>query len=651
MAVLANLAQCYLRLDQLDDCIEFCTRTLYVDPHHVKALSRRAAAWHKQQKLAEAAQDMQRALALDRENADIIEQHSIIVGDYEDAETTTRLATMLERAKGTRDGEPRVHQELRVAHDVLTAIDQHTGLESLEPPRIQAAWVLYDQVASFLERNADVRAFFRTSGHLKKLSDRLSLALQGSKDGLGPSNESLQSTDKDSIDAMLKCATAAVAHTPRNQVLLFRHETFRHELVASFQTLSLHCNEPRIQSNLVCFLDHVVASKSWKTFFLGSKDVMVSLLTALCSEPMTKDGKHDTRAYATLRLASSSLCCTLSSDLAGIDTFRRHSDKCLAALLQAFDTPSSPSSSPFQLNVLGWSFNLSTNKAFRASVDTHVEKRQKFMQMLLHLTQANVQTPKQWPLAERALGVLLNLSLNETSTVRTLAVLESQAVATIETILRHVTAATFSDLVLVASRTASLVCRLHSPLDGTVEPARDHRLQPRLLAQLYALSQLATLQVNDQTRTVPDEVGQVLAQIWCHFGWCAHVPSVRARLREKEAVSHLLQGLAWVNKHKDGTHAFQAGDRVIGNMVKVLIAMQADDDPIDLQAFRKEEYLASLVQSLQTLQDGRARQNVAILLARLCQREPRIKEQVRALRGIEMMLSLSRTSQTWKSSN
>ncbi|POM72491.1 Hypothetical protein PHPALM_10782, partial [Phytophthora palmivora] len=91
VAVLANIAQCYLRLDELDDCTEFCTRTLFIDENYVKALSRRATAWHRQKRYKEAAEDMRKAFALESENADIVEQHSIIVGDYEDSITNSEL--------------------------------------------------------------------------------------------------------------------------------------------------------------------------------------------------------------------------------------------------------------------------------------------------------------------------------------------------------------------------------------------------------------------------------------------------------------------------------------------------------------------------------------------------------------------------------
>ncbi|KAL4102212.1 Mitochondrial import receptor subunit TOM70 [Phytophthora ramorum] len=86
-----------------------------------------------------------------------------------------------------------------------------------------------------------------------------------------------------------------------------------------------------------------------------------------------------------------------------------------------------------------------------------------------------------------------------------------------------------------------------------------------------------------------------------------------------------------------------ACERLVGNIVKVLIAMQSDRDPADAQAFRKTRSLTVLVQALQELSDGLARKNVAILLAKLCQSDSHVKDAVRELRGIEMMLSVSRS--------
>ncbi|KAG6610543.1 uncharacterized protein IUM83_06749 [Phytophthora cinnamomi] len=224
VAVLANIAQCYLRLDQLDDCIEFCTRTLCVDENYVKALSRRATAWHRQKKLKEAAEDMKKAFELDGDNADIVEQHSIIVGDYEDSVANSELEVALNSKRKTGEANPgklslgpSSVEELRFAIELLKKMDEQApaGNATAEGP-LQDAWIAYDLLLPFVERNEHVRAKFRTSGEMEKLCNRIVAALD-SRDPEAEADSSRQQTEEVTISAMMNCAAAAVADTPRNQ--------------------------------------------------------------------------------------------------------------------------------------------------------------------------------------------------------------------------------------------------------------------------------------------------------------------------------------------------------------------------------------------------------------------------------------------------
>ncbi|KAG7387692.1 hypothetical protein PHYPSEUDO_013819 [Phytophthora pseudosyringae] len=674
VAVLANLAQCYLRLDQLDECVEFCTRTLYVDENHVKALARRAAAWHRQKKLKEAADDMRKAFALDGGNADIVEQHSNIVGDYEDSVTNNELdAALAKRGKAAKpDGYgavclgPSAIDELRFSLELFKKMAEQTTADNAseeERHRVQDAWVAYDLVLPFMERNEHVRAKFRTSGEMDQLCDRVEAALRSPPGGEGAeADKSRQQTEEFILSAMINCAAAAVADTPRNQVVMFRHEGFRKRVLASFGALlgltsASADRSPSwvIHASLIRLLEKAVDSKSWRNAMISSEEVLSSLLAALCLRTDDKSVPSDERsAMAAIVQAAASICFTLSSDSVGIQALSSRGVDCLAAVAQALEVNGSSKSidSPLR-NMLGFMTNLTTNQVVRKTVESNncEETRRTLVRVLLQIAQdAGPLTQRDDGCSERALGALLNLSFAEDSPVRTLDLLEFGAVDAVERILSQATPSCFSESIAVLSRTASLLCRLHrSACRG--ENAANESVTARLtssgmLSKLYLVCEYANSSFSGRTSAVPSELWQLCAQIWCHFGWCAHLASVRAFLREKNAASALIQVVALANAqrtYRRPTGATTACERLVGNVVKVLIALQSNKEATDAQAFRKHASLAVLVTALQELADGVARKNVAILLAKLCQADSQVKDAVRDLRGIEMMLSVSQS--------
>ncbi|RLN26586.1 hypothetical protein BBJ28_00012102 [Nothophytophthora sp. Chile5] len=689
VAVLANLAQCFLRLDQLDDCIEFCSRALYIDANHVKALSRRATAWHKQKKWKQAAADMRKALALDAENANVLEQHSIIVGDYEDAVTDSELDLVLvakdqqqQRRNGgdNSTGSPlsaSTSEELRFSLELLKKMaEQTTVLGNSEPAgqkrRVSDAWVAYDLLLPFLERNEHVRAKFRTSGEMNKLCDRL-VAVMGDLEAPQVATEaSARRRDEELIiSAMFNCMTAAVADTPRNQAVLFRHVAFRTKLTEAFSALNAAFGAPSqatsvpwiVQASLARFLEEALGSKSWRSAVIASDEAVTALLTTLRINFDDRSMASDERAAkASLVLAGSGICFTLSSEASGLQAFASRGVDCLATAAQALETHSGAGSAVSLRNLLGFMTNLSTSRAIRTAIERAPcqEIRWRLVQILLQIAQdaycgghsEPTVSPRDAVCSERALGALLNLSFAETSQLRRSGLLKSPAVETIERILAYASPASFTDSILVLSRATSLLCRLHvafhgqSGVDESHAPICSRLSSVEVLSKLFEICQQANACFSGKSSAIPEELWQLCAQIWCHVGWCAHLLHVRAFLRQKQAVPLLLQVIALANAQKAyrrPSGKTTACERLVGNMVKVLIAMQTDRDAADAPAFRAQRNIAVLVSSLQTLADGLARKNVAILLAKLCQFDPKAKAAVRELRGIEMMLSISQS--------
>ncbi|GMF27971.1 unnamed protein product [Phytophthora lilii] len=669
VAVLANIAQCYLRLDQLDDCVEFCTRTLYVDEKHVKALSRRATAWHRQKKLKEAADDMQKAFELDGGNADIVEQHSVIVGDYEDSLTNSELEAVLtnklklskkEISSESLSASPSSVEELRFALELLKKVDEQDSLQT--EGVIQDAWVAYDLLLPFMERNEYVRAKFRTSGEMDKLCGRLLTALNCLECNIEVC-DSRQQTQDVITSAMIHCAAAAVSDTPRNQVVMFRHVEFRKRVLSSFEAFNKASSfsEKRVswvvQASITHFLEQAIESKSWRNAVISAKGLIGSLLGALsiyCDEKTVQADEKS--AKASIVLSVSSVCFTLSSDSAGTHSFSAHGSDCLSAVARALEKRAAMSTAALR-NILGLVTNLSTNDTFRKTVESNncEETRHKLVQALLGVVQENYRenltaltTPRDYACVERALGALLNLSFTETSLVRAHDLVEFKTVDILESVFTQTNQSTFPKAILVLARSASLLCRLHSSCRDNAAKGElfDKLTSSDILSKLYNVCEYANASFSGKKEGVPNEIWQRCAQIWCHMGWCSQLNHVRAFLRENNAVPLLTQVIALSNAqkaYKRPTDETTACERLVGNIVKVLIAMQSDHNLADIQAFRKQDALAVFVNALQGLSDGLARKNVAILLAKLCQADSQVKDTVRELRGIEMMLSVSQS--------
>ncbi|KAK1931805.1 Sperm-associated antigen 1 [Phytophthora citrophthora] len=622
VAILANLAQCYLRLDLLDGCIEFCTRTLYVDDNHVKALSRRATAFHRQKKFKEAAEDMRKVFSLDGENADVVEQHSVIVGDYEDSITNSELDSALNRTDN-----PSTIEELRFSLQIFEKMNDQAAQEPQR--RVKDSWVAYALVTPFMERNEHVRAKFRTSGEMDKLCERIEAALATTK--------AHSAAEVEILSGMINCSAAAVAENPRNQVVMFRNVNFREKILTVVGDLVAGKTPWMVQASLVRFLEAVVESKSWRNAMLSSDNVLSSLLAALCLQ--FEDKTEDRSWIIATTLSASNICFTLSSESAGVQAFNRHSVDCIATIALALETAIG---TDLLRNLLGFVINLSTNKTIRETIESNKceETRRKLVQALLQTAKTTIS--KDATCSERALGALLNFSSPENSQLRCSDLVESGAVDVVEKILSMASPSTFSKSILVLSRAVGLLCRLHAAKGELF----DRLTSSEVLSKLYAVCEYATSSFSSGLNAIPDEIWQLYAQISCHFGWCSHIMSVRGFLRDRKAVSLLIQVVATANA-QDAFHRSSgettACERLVGNSVKVLIALQSDLDGADLQTFRDKKSLSVLVKALQELPDGVARKNVAILLAKLCQADAQIKDGVRDLRGIEMMMSVGRS--------
>lgn len=696
VAVLANIAQCYLRQDNVEDCIEFCTRTLYIDPNHVKALSRRANVWHKQSKLKEAAEDMKKALVLDPENPDVIEQHSIVVGDYEDfAKKSFLEATIRGDSTCKQTLEVSAIQELRFVQEIFDQINKQvknaeaSSLMETEASDselcttstsdvIQWQWAAYELLLPFVERSEDVRDHLRTSGELFRLCDRLcgvfgAVTLVAQNPSMNMSAKSKDRLESESIvSAMLNCVAATVADSSRNQVVLFRQTAFREyileavskehtDVVSGSDHRDLHniLASPLIQASIARVLEEVIDSKAWKNAVLSSRSCLNKLFEILKVEHVEKQmPKSHLVAITNRTISASSICFTLSNDAAGINTLVSSDDVgdriiVMSKSIQAF----SASDSPTLKNLLGLVTNLTTVEAFRVAIEaaSRENERKLLVESLLSIAHRffTVPVPAENSTSERALAALLNLSFHDYSQVRQKDLLEMNTIDVLLQMFANIQPEALPTSICVVSRASSLLCRLHVARYIADKTSKASECEEKLSSNpvLIELVRICKCIITSY-KNPSEEIWQICAQIWCHFGWCAHLATVRSFLRQENAVSFLLKAIAVANDRSPYRNQLEPAkkngsstERLVGNIAKVLIALESDHTENDYTTFSKERNLGVLVTALQHLPDGLARKNVAILLAKLCQHDSSIKDTVRSLRGIEMMLSISQALQ------
>jgi len=71
---LINIAQVHIKKVNHDDAMEYISRVLYLDPNHVKALSRQAFLLSERGDLVSALASGEKALGLDADNKELIVQ-------------------------------------------------------------------------------------------------------------------------------------------------------------------------------------------------------------------------------------------------------------------------------------------------------------------------------------------------------------------------------------------------------------------------------------------------------------------------------------------------------------------------------------------------------------------------------------------------
>ncbi|OQR95539.1 hypothetical protein THRCLA_07780 [Thraustotheca clavata] len=400
--ILTNIAQTYLRMDLLDDAFEFCSRALYVKPDHLKALSRKAAILHLQGQLEQAANVMKFALELEPDNKDVQEQHSIIVGEYNDI--CARAA--LDKTLNLNPDFETFH--LHLAKDIFGKMLVNNELQSelwtTEPSPLNE---YATSLVKMFKVEPQIRLLFRTSGCLNAMIT----VLVSREDGIPR-------------DLLIECIYHASIADDRNMHALYHNCEFRTWFINEF----LDNTAPQLLWSL---LEAMMEVKFWKSIIVTSIPLLDMLLIS--------------NNYS--RVEASSVLFTVSEAASCRQIF---TTSLIQPLLRYFQNILARKTSSFHLeNTLGLMLNMSNELVFREIIATEDNIHQEMTNLLVNAMRDGSFTAK-----ERAAAALLNLAIDPSSQIR-----QDLFTAQIDQVVIDLLS---NASLLLKSHCTSLLCRLHT---------------------------------------------------------------------------------------------------------------------------------------------------------------------------------------------
>ncbi|CAK4156273.1 unnamed protein product [Aphanomyces euteiches] len=436
-------------------------------------------------------------------------------------------------------------------------------------------------ILPMLQSDHECKLLFRTSGSLLRICARL--------DDETP-------VDDDEKRAILECILSVAIDDSCTQHRLFLDVPFRQWIIDAISN-----NSSSHIDLLLNLLDECMNVKLWKTCIASNMPVLRGLLTMLTGKA-TADGAANLLFKAS-ELESGRLILTTALV-----------QPALSALLTTLAHPPSTTS---LLHTVGLVHNLTNHAVFREIVATEANVPEQMTQRLVALLERRDNI-----VAKRTLAILLNLSLDASTRLRS----DMAAANVHQHVLSWLERSTQGTSVALLSRLVSVLCRLHSL------PSREIAA-PAFLSALW--------RVFEQTQDRNEATWQLHAQLMCHFAWSQEVPTTKDFFEEHGCVTAMVKFLHGKRPlvAKEEAAAFE---RTVTNCTKCWISL-LPTTPSTSKAITDNGGLELLVDLMSHMKDEKvARKNVAILLAKLCQRSDDIKERVRALRGIEMMLSICR---------
>lgn len=373
-AILTNLAQCYLRLGQLDDALEFCNRVLFVNPKHVKGLSRRAATYYRQGRLDLTLKDINAAVELAPDNPDLLIEQRSYQGEWDDNKAEEALK---KRISTTKDTESFQDTQLVIFDQLLDAYLTEKETKGLY------------QAMNLMMVEEDMKIMLRTKGVLTKLMNEF--------------EEWIQEEDHDTAQLadVIQVLTTASKENRRNQEVLCVKSIL--DAVYTLLTDEKHRDLRRLGVSL---LYECVDLKLWKTKLSGKK--FINAMYRVLDEELKQENTE--KDYY---LKQASILLVLSGSPASIKQLETTSPEPMSVLTSVLDRENAnPSNtSLIRESVCGILSNLSTSRVFQSRVDTRV------CRVLLRIIKAHESNSEEG--CVRALAALLNFTIEVRTVLNT----------------------------------------------------------------------------------------------------------------------------------------------------------------------------------------------------------------------------------------
>ena len=196
--VLINMAQCHLRLHAYEDAIEYCTRTLFVQPGHVKAHSRLGAAYYATGRLEKAVFELECAMkntSLENEES-VLKEYTKYKNEWEDQQAEASMLLHLNSTSTTNTPFSDALTQLNNLLDVLLSSSEKTDTKKS----------LYQRMLPLMEHH-ESQVMVRVRGGLPLLCASL---------------QSCLASETDYLPDLLKVLTICIKNNSRNQTLVLQ---------------------------------------------------------------------------------------------------------------------------------------------------------------------------------------------------------------------------------------------------------------------------------------------------------------------------------------------------------------------------------------------------------------------------------------------
>ena len=695
-AILTNVAQAYIKMEEYDDALEFLERAVTLDPKCIKGYSRKAFILSEciPDRLEEAVKWAEKAYLLDEghTNKEVTVQYNelklswadkckekklqdIVVpaaskfsdlmkgnlGDQSEEKGTNaalneEMITEIMKEMTVGDGQGggsistsagiSVIDSLKARLEVMLGGDFPTDIDSeSDKGALRNHNMFVEAALEVLEGDSNTRVYLRTSGALAHLLTLLSRGLAQIKED----NENSKTVDFKSVGKHMKLLAVAISTERTSKLLILEKEDF-------IANLKYRCSLGNISGELlegcllVLFYGLDATCSKMRNEILKDKTFLLTLGSALCTVNTMlskKTKKHKLNETELVFVSSSQLiCCQLIKDVVFADEAKENIP-CIAVSVVPIlgSTLAAETNIPEKTKkeVLAFVFEsllgCSQIEVLRGAFAHEVlDSSDSTIDVLLQLCHEHM-----WMISN-GLAILMNLTIKDLPGID---------------IRRIVYDAGATDLCLcilndegefggpdvtsyTCVRAAGLLARLSTVPDvqETLQSATVYKtLCQRLIKN-------AAIQTCNDSPWIFDERNQLVRVIASVRDLSSQVKEVGFSLQLPQVLVSLLpiprQELNMVTPTSVILPPLEPMNATfVGNIALSLLPYADDKGRLSSVYLGKSLGVERLVCAMATCQDIRVRKNIAILLAKGC-RDPTIKKQIEHFRGLQMIVELQK---------